>query len=231
MLKPLEDSSDSSVADYPVLKASPLYIQQSLLFPYTQGTRFFDTVFRKLGKGAFAAVFTNAPVASSQILHPDRYFANERPSVPEIPELDVDNADDEVTEGSLGEFDQRMLLWQYVGESRASELAPHMRGAQFRVVAAGKKGRPVLEYVSQWDSSRSASDYFTAYKKILRGKWKRCTASTDSDKAFAGLGDNGFFVTHLSGDTLVSVEGLSDATTWAALKAALRKRPALRSQG
>ncbi len=224
MLKPVEDSSDTSVGDYPVLKASPLYIQQSLLFPYTEGTRFFDKVFRKLGKGAFAAVFTNAPVASSQILHPERYFANEKPSVPALPELNVDNPGDDVTEGSVGEFDQRMLLWQYVGEAQASELAPHMRGAQFRVIASGKRRRPVLEYVSQWDSNRSASEYFTAYKRVLRGKWKRCEASVDSDRAFAGRGDNGFFVTHISGDTLVSVEGLSGAATWAGLKAALRSR-------
>ncbi len=225
VLKPVEDSSDSSVADYPVLKASPLYIQQSLLFPYTEGTRFFDAVFRRLGKGAFAAVFVNAPVASSQILHPERYFANEKPAVPELPELHVDSTGDEVTEGSLGEFDQRMLLWQYVGESRANELAPHMRGAQFRVIGSGKKERPVLEYVSQWDSNKSASDYFKEYKKVLRGKWKRCEASSDSDRAFAGRGDNGFFVTHISGDTLVSVEGLGGATTWAGLKGELRRKP------
>jgi hypothetical protein len=225
MLKPVEDSGDSSAGDYPVLKASPLYIRQSLLFPYTEGTKFFDTIFRKLGKPAFAAVFTNAPVASSQILHPERYFANEKPSVPELPELEVGGEGDEVTAGSIGEFDQRMLLWQYLGETRASELAPHMRGAQFRVIALGKKGGPVLEYVSQWDSNKSASDYFTAYKKVLRGKWKRCEVSVDSGRAFAGRGDNGFFVTHVSSDILISVEGLSGATTWAGLKARMLRNP------
>lgn len=230
MLKPIEDSDDSSVADYPVLKASPLYIQQSLLFPYTEGTRFFNKVFRKLGQKAFAAVFADPPVASSQILHPDRYFAHEKPSVPQIPQLNVEGAEDEVTEGTLGEFDQRMLLWQYAGKSQANELAPHLRGAQFRVVAAGKKGQPVLEYVSQWDSNKSASGYFTLYKKVLRGKWKRCEAYTDSDQVFAGRGDNGFFVTHLSGDTMVSIEGLSEAITWAALKAGLPGKPAWRHQ-
>src|SRR5581483_3280233 len=54
MLKTVVDSSDTSLADYPVLKGSPLYIQQSLLFPYAQGTLFFDAVYKKMGKKAFA---------------------------------------------------------------------------------------------------------------------------------------------------------------------------------
>ena len=59
MLKSVDDSSEESLADYPVLKGSPLYIQQSLLFPYTQGTIFFDAVYHKMGKPAFGAVFTD----------------------------------------------------------------------------------------------------------------------------------------------------------------------------
>ena len=217
MLKSVEDSSDSSVEDYPVLKASPLYIQQSLLFPYADGTKFFDAVFRKLGPPSFSVVFKNPPVTSAQILHPERYFAHERPSMPELPKLDLGDAVDEVTEGTLGEFDQRVLLWQYVGLAKASELAPHLRGAQFRVTIAGRKSRPVLEYVSRWDSEKSAADYFLQYKKVLVGKWKRCAPSTDTERAFAGTGDNGFFVTHRTADTLLSVEGLSDPSTFARL--------------
>ncbi len=87
MLRMVVDSSDSSMADYPVLKGSPLYIQQSLLFPYTEGTLFFDAVYKKMGKRAFSAVFTDAPCDSAQIIHPERYFAHEKPSTPELPKL------------------------------------------------------------------------------------------------------------------------------------------------
>lgn len=218
MLKSVEDSSDNSVADFPVLKASPLYIQQSLLFPYADGTRFFNAVFKKLGKAAFNAVFANAPVATSQILHPERYFAHEKPVVPELPKLNLGGSDQEVTQGSMGEFDHRMLLWQYLGSATATELAPHLRGAQFRVTKAGKNAKPVLEYVSQWDSEKEAAEYFAAYKKVLGQKWKRCDPSVNTATAFAGMGDNGYFVTHLNGDSLVSFEGMSSSATWAALQ-------------
>ncbi|MDQ2841841.1 MAG: hypothetical protein M3Y72_12545 [Acidobacteriota bacterium] len=224
MLKSVEDSGDTSSEDFPVLKASPLYIQQSLLFPYTDGTRFFQAVFQKMGKSAFNAVFANAPAASSQILHPERYFAREKPVVPELPKLNLGGADQEVTEGALGEFDHQMLLWQYAGREKAQELAPHLRGAQFRLTAGEKGEKPVLEYVSQWDSNKSAEGFFQAYKKVLNGKWKRCIPSSDNDKIFAGKGDDGYFVTHLNGNTLVSVEGLRDSASWASLKAGLARR-------
>ncbi len=222
MLQSVEDSSEASGSDFPVLKASPLYIQQSLLFPYTDGTKFFDAVFRKVGKSAFSAVFREAPSASSQILHPEQYFAREKPLIPTLPRLDLGQSDKEVTEGSVGEFDHRLLLWQYVGQARAYELASHLKGAQFRVTSTGKGRKPVLEYISKWASGKSAAEYFAAYKKVLEGKWKRCDASTNNSTEFAGVGDDGFFVTHLRGDTLISVEGLEDPAGWAALQAGFR---------
>jgi hypothetical protein len=210
MVKSVADSSEASMTDYPVLKGSPLYIQQSLLFPYSEGTAFFDAVYKKMGKAAFAAVFTDAPVDSSQIYHPARYFAHEKPTNPQPPQAALSDAGKELTEGSVGEFDHRMLLQQYLGAAKAVELAPHLRGGHFRVVSAGKKHKPVLEYASQWDSPETAAQYFAAYHKILRGKWKHLDVSAEEATVFAGLGDDGYFVTKLTGDVVSSVEGQSE---------------------
>ncbi len=217
VLQSVEDSGEASDNDYPILKASPLYIKQSLLFPYTDGIKFFDAVFKRMGKAAFATVFTRPPLGSAQIFHPERYFAHEKLAIPELPKLNLGDAGEEITEGSVGEFDHRMLLWQYMSQQKAVSLSPHLQGAQFRLTASGKKGRPVLEYVSRWDSAASATEYFNAYKTVLRAKWKRCDVSADSVALFAGSGDDGFFVTHLSADTLVSVEGLPERVSWAGL--------------
>src|SRR3954466_7814448 len=53
MVRSMSDSDPSSMTDFPVLRQAPLYIQQSLLFPYSYGTAFFDAVYRKVGKRAF----------------------------------------------------------------------------------------------------------------------------------------------------------------------------------
>jgi hypothetical protein len=227
MLKTVVDSSESSMADYPVLKESPLYIQQSLLFPYTEGTKFFDTVFHKLGKAAFTAVFADAPMDSAEIIHPERYFAHERETKPELPKLFLTKQGKEISEGSVGEFDHEMLLRQYVGQAEAVSLARHLRGGQFEIIAAGKDRKPVLEYVSEWDSGDKARRFFGDYEKILQLKWKHCDPSTSSRTTFAGTGDDGYFVTRLTGNMVTSVEGMSDLNDWQNLKSGTRAQAAV----
>ncbi len=219
MLKSVADSSESSMAEYPVLKGSPLYIQQSLLFPYGEGTLFFDAVYKKMGKAAFAAVFTDPPLDSAQIMHPERYFRHEKPSTPELPKLPFVGEAKDVTEGSVGEFDHLLLLRQYIGEEKATALSRHLRGGEFKILACGKERRPLLDYVSEWDSDEQAAHFLTAYQKVLEGKWKHCQVSTSRESLLAGTGDNGYFVTRRAGNTISSVEGLSDASVWERLKA------------
>ena len=218
MLKSVADSGESSMGDYPVLKGSPLYIQQSLLFPYSQGTLFFNAVYQKLGKAAFAEVFKHPPVSSAQIIHPEKYFAYEKPTEPPLPKLTPEGK--EVTDGSMGEFDHQMLLQQYVGATKATELVSHLRGGQFRIVTRGRNGKPILLYAAEWDSAESAAAYFGDYQKVLQKKWKQCDFSAQKATMAAGTGDNGSFVVWVSGNVVTSVEGLKDSAEWQRLQAA-----------
>jgi hypothetical protein len=217
-LSAIVDSSSGSMDEFPVLKEAPLYIRQSLLFPYTEGTKFFNAVYKRLGRQAFMAVFTDAPIDSSQIIHPDRYFAHEQPTRPALPQAATLKTAEEITQGSVGEFDHSMLLRQFAGEEQASALAPHVRGGQFRIVAAGKDRKPVLQYSSEWDSSEEASAFFKLYPKFLSGKWKHCDISLANNSVLAGTGDTGLFVVRLSGTLVSSLEGLSDTEEWQRLK-------------
>src|SRR3954447_25314051 len=217
MLRSLSDGGQSSMTDFPVLRQAPLYIQQSLLFPYSYGTAFFDAVYRKWGKRAFTEVVTNPPVDSAQIIHPERYFAHEQPLRPDVPSL-PSKPGEVITDGSVGEFDHQMLLRKYVGEEEANSLAPHLRGGQFKIVSAGEGHRPILEYSSAWDSPESSARFYQAYQKILCGKWKHCDVTVASGGILAGSGDNGLFISRYKDNTFWSVEGLSDEAEWQQLK-------------
>jgi hypothetical protein len=160
MLKSVADSGETSMADYPVLKGSPLYIQQSLLFPYSEGTRFFNAVYRKLGKAAFAEVFTHPPVSSAQIIHPEKYFAHEKPSEPALPKLAPEGK--EVTDGSMGEFDHQMLLQQYLGEAITKKFCRKNGRA---VTSPNKKRR--------WPQGRAiTAGLWFGFPGILYRAWK-----------------------------------------------------------
>ncbi|MBV9266544.1 MAG: hypothetical protein JO061_10285 [Acidobacteriaceae bacterium] len=219
MLKSVMESSDGSMADYPVLKSSPLYIQRSLLFPYAEGTMFFDAVYKKEGKRAFTAVFREPPHDSAQIIHPERYFDGELDTTPPLPDVGNQKTDVTISEGSVGEFDHTVLIWQYLNEQRARALAPHVRGGRFKVVTTNSGPRPSLVYASEWDSPASAGEFFEAYQRVLRSKWKICDVSVAREGVFAGTGDNGYFAVRLSGILVSSVEGISDLATWERLTA------------
>jgi hypothetical protein len=79
--------ADTGAEQFPVLAKAPLYIQESLLFPYTAGIRFQHKLYVELGQAAFPEVFRNPPVSSQQILHPELYRKGVKPTEPEVPAL------------------------------------------------------------------------------------------------------------------------------------------------
>lgn len=218
MLRSVTESDSASTVDYPVLSDAPAYIRQSLLFPYSHGTAFFNTVFERLGKRAFAEVYGHPPSGSSQILHPDRYFDNRQPTHPILPELNDLKERDEITEGSVSEFDHQMLMRQYVKDARATDLAQHLAGGQFQIDRRKGDRRPVLRYTSEWDSDESASRFFPLYLQILKGKWRHTDLVLQTSAVLAGTGDTGYFITRLNGRFVSSIEGLTDNNEWGRLK-------------
>ncbi len=220
MLKQVADGSDAATGQYPVLNGSPLYIQRSLLFPYAEGTLFFDAVYRKMGKKAFAAVFTDPPKDSGQIIHPERYFAHQLETKPDIPQWKLAGKQRELAEGTMGEFDHAILLEQYLGKPTATDLAPHLKGGHYRILEMGKQRTPLLEYVSEWDSPEQARKFFVAYQKVLQAKWTKCHFVISTAGHVAGEGDNGFFTAALDGSFVSSLEGVRDREEWTRLSGA-----------
>jgi hypothetical protein len=214
MLKQMTDGSDTSTSQYPVLSASPLYIQRSLLFPYVEGTVYFDAVYHKLGKDSFAAVFKDPPVDSSQIIHPDRYFDHIVASKPAIPAWKLSGSSKQVAEGDMGEFDYTVLITMFSGKEKAADLAPHLRGSQYRILEIGREKRPVLEYIAEWDTPEHAKEYFVLYKSVLKGKSKACQFLTETETELGGSGDYGYFTTRLDGTYVTSLEGISAEEEW-----------------
>lgn len=197
----------------PVYAQSPLYFRESLIFPYTEGLRFQDAVYRKLGREGFEQVFDRAPLSTQNILHPDTYLNKTTPATVKIPELKESLGAQarqfrELTDGDLGEFDISVMLRQYMDEKEGSEAASHLRGASFKLYENKKSKNPLLAYVSEWDSPESARRYFELYKQVLKGKWKKMEVSTTSEDSWTGSGDSGKFEIHLHGATVQDLEGL-----------------------
>ena len=199
--------------DFPVLANTPLYMRESLLFPYNTGVRFQEAVFRKMGREAFEAVFARGPLSTQQVMHPADYFTMKMPTMPALADADKLLGKQArlyhgLIEGSVGEFDHNVLLRQYVGEQDGARAAELWQGGWFRIYERKKAQNPLLVYASEWATPEAAREYLKLYQQILKGKWKKMEVKSATAAEVTGTGDSGDFVLRLSGSVFQSIEGL-----------------------
>ncbi|HEX6459417.1 MAG TPA: hypothetical protein VF032_10920 [Thermoleophilaceae bacterium] len=118
----------------------PPYILATLEFPYIEGQRFVDTLFR-YGRGWTLVNFAfrfHPPVSTAQILHPLLYAQNVKPLPvrlrvrPLLP-----RAWRPVLGGTLGEFDTRELIQRGLPGDRAATAAATWRGGGYQLWRLG----------------------------------------------------------------------------------------------
>ncbi len=218
LIDQLTKTLGSDSPEFPVFTKAPLYMRESLTFPYNEGLRFQDAVYRKLGRAAFDQVFERAPASTQQILHPETYLEDKKPSEPEAPDLEKAIGKDAAKEyrvladGSLGEFDFSMLLRQYVDEKQGIEAASHWRGGAYKVYESKRDRHTVLTFKSEWDSPIAAQRFAELYEKVMKGRWKRMdgivSQAMGAASQLTGTGDSGKFRLTCAGASVESVEGL-----------------------
>ncbi len=127
----IDPSGDSDTQGSPVMARAPYLLQQSLLFPYSYGLGFEQTVLHRRGKpGAFADVLAHPPSTSYEIMNPRIWL--EHGDVPTVtmpdlhPLLDPEFAPFDI--GVMGELDVRILGHILGGEAATDKLAPNWAG-------------------------------------------------------------------------------------------------------
>jgi len=191
---------------FPIFDQAPLYLRETLTFPYNQGTDFQQAVFARLGKLGFAYVFEHPPVSTQQILHPDLYFAGLTPVVLKLPALKKMH---KLVEGPLGELEHAILIRQFATEEEARDLSPHWRGGMYQLWEDRKSRRISLVYRSAWDTVENADRFFHVYREVLSKKWKAFSVTKETPEVLEGSGDDGYFRVDREGKTILSREGLA----------------------
>jgi hypothetical protein len=204
----------SDTGGSPILARAPLLLQKSLLFPYSEGLMFEDSILVKAGKdAAFPAVLANPPASSFEILHPKAYMAHVPVPVLRIPDIHplIDAEYTPYDVGVMGEFDVRIVAELFGGEQIADALAPEWNGgiyyaAQKRsAVTAEAKESPAslgLLYESRWKNEDSARSFMTVYAGQLPRKYsglmrRKKDEADDSEQVY----------TTNEGDVLLSISG------------------------
>ena len=209
LLDAMSGATQDGASQYPVFNSVPLYLRETLVFPYTEGGRFQNAVYAKIGKAAFAEVFRHPPDSSQQILHPSKYFEHVEPTRPPFPVVSPGKGYKDLSEGMLGELDHAILIRQYGTSQEARAIAPHWKGGRYSLVENKSQARVILRYVSEWDSEEIARDFFRFYAQVLRKKWKQMDITAEKGDNISGMGDDGYFVVRQFGAMISSVEGMA----------------------
>lgn len=209
LLDAMSGAGEDGPGQYPVFNSVPLYLRETLVFPYTEGARFQNAVYKKMGKQGFAEVFRRPPETTQQVLHPAKYFDRVKPAHPDFPPAAPGKGFKTLSEGMLGELDHAILIRQFGSRDQAAELAPHWLGGRYSLLENKARTRVVLQYVSEWDSEDVARAFFRFYRQVLEKKWKKLEIAAESEDKLTGTGDDGYFTVARSGPRVTSVEGLA----------------------
>ncbi len=179
------------------------------MFPYDEGQTFQQAVFLKDGKDAFAEVFGRPPsttsvqgytrnVTSTKSQRRLRCCRNRRP----IRRL--------LWPAVWENWTKVISLCQYLDEDVAEALGPRLKGGTYRIDESKPDHRMVLFYVSEWEDESAAAQYFDAYRKVLKGKWKQFEVSSEDTTHLAGKSEDGYFAVTRTGTLVLSKEGFAE---------------------
>ena len=217
----LKQSMVVGTPDSPSFQSAPIFLKETLTFPYRYGLDFTLALLRAGGKEmAYAGAFNNPPRSTREIMEPQTYLAHEKLEPVKMIDFDKDFAGYEAFDiGAIGEFDVDVLVEQFAGPEEASSLYPHWRGGYY---FAGRpkadKSAPLgVVYLSRWSSAAKAAEFAAVYAKSLGTRYQRAQAvgadgKADADappvSAWKTLGGNHTWLTE-EGPVVIEVRGAS----------------------
>ena len=236
LVETMESQMANGTDDSTVFRDAPIFLRESLTFPYSYGLNFVVKLMRKGGKQqAFAAVLRNPPHTSRQIMQPETYLSDEKIEPLRVPEFKRDFKDYlKFDIGAMGEFDVAVLIEQYAGKKLAEQMYPEWRGGYY--YAARPKNDTAaplgLMYASRWSSAEKASQFAEIYARSLNLRYKTVKEVADPSSVQAAAHDpeekpealkgrhawtteEGAVVIEEQGDTVLVSESLDAATTQA----------------
>lgn len=168
----------------PVLSASPMIIQETLIFPYLSGAEFAK---RFKEKEPNKSLLQDLPTSTEQIMHAEAYFGKPRDEPVRIT-LPAPRTGAKVYENNLGEFETRLFLFQHLKDQEAA-----VRGAAGwdgdRYVLVRTAQGDGLAWVSVWDSAVDGAEFADLMERLIRKRYGASLPRVDGDtKHYVGSG-------------------------------------------
>ncbi len=193
LVESMEAETMTGTPNTKVFNDAPIFMKESLTFPYSYGLEFVVKLMEKGGKEkAFADVLARPPHTTRQIMQPETYLSGERIEPMRVPEFKRDFKDYVKFDiGAMGEFDVAVLIEQYARKELSKRLYPEWRGGYYYAARPRNDAKkpdatkpdpagdlavtaPLgLLYVSRWSSAEKASEFAEIYARSLAKRYKK----------------------------------------------------------
>jgi hypothetical protein len=193
----------------PVFDSAPAFLKEDFIFPYIFGQTFVEYLYNIGGWDAINGAYSNLPVSTEQILHPERY-PEDRPInvvIPDLLSLLGDQWQDLDT-GVMGEWYTYLILAHgrepnaRLDDIEAQIASEGWGGDVYHVFYDAQNDAVVMVMHTSWESENDARQFYDAFRK-------HSTARFGSP---ASVETNWLRWKHANGVTDLSIQG--QYTTW-----------------
>jgi hypothetical protein len=229
----MEEETLTGTPGTKVFNDAPIFLKESMTFPYSYGMDFVIKVMKAGGKEkAFGAVLRNPPHTTRQIMQPETYLSGEKIEAMRVPDFKRDFKDYQKFDiGAMGEFDVAVLIEQYAGRPISKYMYPEWRGGYYYAAKSkSDASAPIgLLYVSRWSSPLTAGQFAGIYAHSLKKRYTKGVEVGEGSKAEVDSRDDsapksltgrhawdteeGTVVVEQQGDLVLVSESLDAATT------------------
>lgn len=155
----------------------PEFLTENAMFPYEMGGNFVEIFVNKKGFKAITELFYNPPLSTEQILHPEKYMGPNKdyPWTVHMAKLNENLGAKEyrhVFRDTVGEW-QTVLLLKALGvsQNKAYAAAAGWGGDRYQCFVHKKSKRPILTWLTVWDSKAEAKEFETTYRAALEKRY------------------------------------------------------------
>ena len=194
-------------SQFEVFKSAPMFIQETLLFPYGYGASFLQRAWQRNPDWAsINEIYSDLPASTEQIIHPEKYFADRDDPKTVNAEADATLLGDNwniAYKNVLGEFSLGILLNLHLTEERARKSAAGWGGDQL-LLLENESDQDAVLLTTVWDTADDADRFFAAMDEWFRRRYPDAARTYELAAGFS-ISDDGEFNSLLRDGSTVRV--------------------------
>ncbi len=186
----------------------PMIIMQNMLFPYTYGTRFVETLLTKAGPEAVDYAFRNPPISSEQLIDPQKYIDYDEPYVIELPDFTsgLPSGWKLLDAEPIGQFNLGLYLSVHTGTWGVDKAVEGWDGDIMAAYGGPGKDDFFVAHYSVWDTQQDAVEYMDRYRRLIDMRFPNLKRAYEDDRMTSWTGDGLVYYLARKGNDVLGVE-------------------------